>query len=194
MPDFARKATLQWKRRVRLEPCFSVTLCSKSPCISRDWVDAGWLAGLWGVVFGRLSCRGSYNKPSAQTCSLEHSLHSSELLNLGLFQQKSMCKEAQGWDITLIWAGKKEPERVNLPIVITVLLASQETKVPEEKHSEDKTCIIARLISLRQPHDFVQGWPWQCHIRVKLKSLCPKCFDLRAVPFIGAKNSNPLWK
>ena len=45
---------------------------------------------------------------------------------------------------------KKEPERVDLPI-ITVLLASEETKVPEDKHSEDKIRIIARLISLCQP-------------------------------------------
>lgn len=52
---------------------------------------------------------------------------------------------------------KKEPERVDLPIVITELSASEETKVPEEKHSEDKTCITARLISLCQPHDLVQG-------------------------------------
>lgn len=51
---------------------------------------------------------------------------------------------------------KKEPERVDLPVIITVLLASEETKVPEDKHREDKICIIARLITLCQPHDLVQ--------------------------------------
>lgn len=36
------------------------------------------------------------------------------------------------------------------------------------------------LISLLQPHDL-------CHIRVKLKSLCLQCFDIRVVQFIEAK-------
>lgn len=54
------------------------------------------LAGLCEAVLGRLSCCRSYNKPAAQACSLERSLPSSELLNLGLFQQPSMCKEAEG--------------------------------------------------------------------------------------------------
>ena len=48
---------------------------------------------------------------------------------------------------------KREPERVDLPIIITVLLASEETKVPEDKHSEDTICITGRLLSLCQRHD-----------------------------------------
>ena len=52
---------------------------------------------------------------------------------------------------------KKEPERVDLPVIITVLSASEETKVPKDKHSEDKIFIVARLMSLFQPPDLVQG-------------------------------------
>lgn len=82
---------------------------------------------------------------------------------------------------------KETTERVDLLIIITVLSASEEAKVPEDKHREGKICIIARLISLRQPHDLVQVPPWQWHIGVKLKSLCLKCFDFSAVPFVGSE-------
>lgn len=41
---------------------------------------------------------------------------------------------------------RKEPERVGLPVIVTVLLAS-EAKVPEDKHRGDKICVTARLVS-----------------------------------------------
>lgn len=98
-------------------------------------------AGLSGVVFGSLSRSGSYNKPAAQTCSLEHSRHLAQPLNLGLFQQKSMCR-GTGMRENRRMSWKKAPERADLPVIITVLLASQKTKIPEDDAGKTRHVLL----------------------------------------------------
>lgn len=51
---------------------------------------------------------------------------------------------------------KKEPDRADLSSV-SVLLTSEESKVPEDARREDKIHVTARLISLCQPQSLVQG-------------------------------------
>lgn len=77
----------------------------------------------------------------------------------------------------------KKTERVGLAVITTALLASEETKVPEDKY------LKTRYIYCKAdfPLSALCLCPWLGHITVKLKSLCLKGFGLRALPFIGAK-------
>lgn len=52
---------------------------------------------------------------------------------------------------------KKEPEGADLSSIVSVLLTSEESKVPEDAHGEDKIRVPARLVSLGQPQSLVQG-------------------------------------